>query len=578
MSQKRLKRLRRIEEAVVEIKEVKVFLPNFWEIIKKDWLYLLVISIFGVLLYFNGLKGDFVSDDYASITQETRVGDLSYMFTKGGTPGNSQFLITYLTYKLFGDSSPLPYHLASLFCFLIFNIIAYVLVVLVTKNNLLAKVTMLLFVFHPIHVESVTWISGRIYLILGIYICLSFINFVYYLDNGKNKYLWWSVLFFLLGFLTDRPRPFAVFLLMLLYIVFLGWNKVKDRLSKLLWPAILTMIVFVFVAWPFINSRISTVNSGTNASDSVFYDPLFQYPTEIPKYLQLLWFPVDLTLYHTMYVLPTWLNWLILINYLALVGYFYFKDKRYFWALCFIFISTAPSMSPIKVSWLVAERYMFLGSLGFCWFLALLFVDLKPKLKIVMPTLLFSLLCYGAVRIYSRNIDWQTNHNLWVNTCQVSPNSHNAWNNIGDDYDKLKDFDNAVKGFTQSVLVKPNYADAYHNRANIFFKTGRLDLARESYETAIRFSPTLYQTYLSLTQIDLHEKKADLALAHAAKAVELQPNDPQSNYVLGIVKAQIGQFDEAKKIFQGILTVYPTYTPASEALASLESIIRSQKK
>jgi len=215
---------------------------------------------------------------------------------------------------------------------------------------------------------------------------------------------------------------------------------------------------------------------------------------------------------------------------------------------------------------------MFLGSLGFCWFLGLLVNDHWKKFKYLTPTLLFSLLAYYGVRTYTRNIDWSTNHNLWVNTCQVSPNSHNAWNNIGDDYDKLKDYDNAVKGFTQSVLVKPNYADAYHNRANIFFKTGRLDLARESYDTALRFSPTLFQTYLSLTQIDLNEGKLDLALAHANEAVKIQPNDPQANFVLGIVYAQGGRMEEAKKIMKQILMAYPDYKIARDALTQMESI------
>ena len=186
-------------------------------------------------------------------------------------------------------------------------------------------------------------------------------------------------------------------------------------------------------------------------------------------------------------------------------------------------------------------------------------------------------MAYYGVTIYIRNINWKTNHNLWVNTCQVSPNSHNAWNNIGDDYDKLKDYPNAIKGFTQSVLVKPNYADAYHNRANILFKIGNLDLARESYEIALRFSPTLYQTYLSLTQIDLMQKRGDLALAHASKAVELQPNDLQSNYILGVVYAQTGKLNEAKSIFQKILTVYPGYQAAREALGQVETLIKSSQ-
>ena len=569
MSQRKLKKQRRIES--IAVKEEKVFLPNFWEIIKKDWIYLLLITILGIFLYANAMSGAFVSDDYATITQNPKIGDFWYTMNWNSF-GNSMNLSNFFVYKLFGNDSPLPYHMMSLMWFLVFNVLGYVLIKLVSKNDWVAKIAMLLFVFHPIHVEAVSWIAGRIYLIIAVYIVASLINFIYFIDNGKIKNLIYSGVFFILAFSTDRPRPFAVFLLIALYLFVIGWKKFLQKYSKYIIVLTIVAVIALIISWPSINARINIVNGGYNATGSIFYDPFFQYPTAVSKYLQLLFVPVDLTLYHTMYVFPNWLNWAILLNYFALTIYFYFKDKRYFWALSFIFVSIAPSISPIKVSWLVAERYMFLGSLGFCMFLALLADDHWKKLKILVPVTLVSVLIIFGIRTYIRNVDWSSNHNLWVNTCQISPNSHNAWNNIGDDYDKLKDYDNAVKGFTQSVLVKPNYADAYHNRANIFFKSGRLDLARESYDTALKFSPSLYQTYLSLTQIDLMEKKADLALQHASKAVELKPDDIQSVFVLGVVNAQIGRIEEAKKILQSILNVYPDYAPARNAMMQIEQI------
>jgi tetratricopeptide (TPR) repeat protein len=576
MSQKRLKQLRR-KESVVTTEVNKLFLPNFWEIVKSGWKYLLVVSILAVVLYANGMWGGFVSDDYATITQNPRIGDFWYNMTTSGI-ANSMNMSNYFVYKIFGNSNPVPYHLVSLLWFLLFNILAFVFIKLITKNDWVAKLSVMIFVFHPIHVEAVSWIAGRIYLILAVYILASVINFIYFIDTGKIRSLLWSGLFFVLAFGTDRPRPFGIFLIIVLYLFLVGWRSFLSKYLKYIWVFVAVGLIALIISWPYISDRIGVVNSGVNTSGSIFYNPLFQYPTALSKYLQLLFLPVDLTLYHTMYVFPWWLNWMILVNYLALVIYFYFKDKRYFWALSFVFVSIAPSISPIKVSWLVAERYIFLGSLGFCLFWGLLMNDHWKKFKTWTPVLLMLLLIYYGAGIYFRNIDWRTNHNLWVNTCQVSPNSHNAWNNIGDDYDKLKDYDNAVKGFTQSVLVKPNYADAYHNRANIFFKAGRFDLARESYETALRFSPNLYQTYLSLTQIDLMEKKGDLALAHASKAVEIKPDDLQSYYVLGIVKAQTGSLDEAKNIFEKILQRFPDYELASSALKEINRVMSSQNK
>lgn len=236
-----------------------------------------------------------------------------------------------------------------------------------------------------------------------------------------------------------------------------------------------------------------------------------------------------------------------------------------------MFLASVASMAPVKVGWLVAERYMFLGSLGFCLVLVLFWDRIPKKLKLVKLTVFVCLIIGFTVRTFVRNIDWQTNHKLWVNTVQTSPNSHNAWNNIGDDYDKLKDYENAIKGFTQSTVMKANYADAYHNRANIYLKTGRLDLARDSYLTALKYSPGLFQTYVSLTQVELMQKKPEKAMEYAKKTVEMQPNNFQAHYVLGVVLAQSGNREEALKEIKISLQLNPNFGPAKDALVKLNS-------
>ncbi len=570
MSQRKLKKIRQIEKMAVE-ETKKDYLPKFWSFLFKNWKFLIAIILLSVGLFANGMKGDFVSDDYASITQNPNVGDFSYMFT-GSNFGNSQTLTTFLVYKLFGNSSPIPYHVISLVYFIIFTILAYGLIFLVIKNDWIAKLTTILFIFLPIHVEAVSWISGRIYIILGIYTVAALINFIYYIDREKPRYLISSGIFFLLGFLTDKPRPFALFLLMAVYMLYIGIDKIKQSWWRIMGISALLGIVAIVVAWPNITRRINIVNSGYNSTESIFYNPFFQYPTGVSKYLQLLWFPSDLTLYHTMYVLPNWLNWVIILTYLLAIVYFCIKNKPYFFALAFIMAATFPSISPIKVSWLVAERYMFLGSLGFCLFVVLILMDVAKYLRLLAPVLGGCLISYYGVRLILRNADWRTNHSLWVNTCQVSPNSHNAWNNIGDDYDKLKDYNNAVKGFSQSTFVKPNYADAYHNRANIFFKGGRLDLARESYGIALNFTPSLFQTYLSLCQIDLNERRYDLALAHAQEAIKIEPNNPQPPYVAAVTYAQMGDLQSAKTILNQMLITYPDFPQTRMALEQIKKM------
>jgi len=569
MSQKKYRRLRALErerEAIDDKRENLAVQEGFWEIIRKNWTFLLIIGMGVVLIYLNALHGDFVSDDYASITQNPDVLNPRVMFSGF----NTMRIGTYLLAVIFGIKNPLGFHLNSLFLYLIFIILAFAFIYRMFGKKLAISTT-LLFAFHPIHVEAVSWISGRIYIILAIYILLGLMAFIYYLETGKYKFLGWVILFFILGFLIDKPRPFSLIFLMVLVVFYFGWGKVRDKLSKFI-PYIITFsIAFFILSIPYIRSRVAVVNSGYNFSESIFYNPFFQYPTGIAKYLQLLWLPIDLTLYHTMYVFEPWLNWLILLLFLAIMWYWGKKDKRYWFALMFILLALAPSMAPVKVSWLVAERYMFLGSLGFCLFLALLLEAIDLRIKNLSYLILSLLLVFYGIRVYLRNIDWQTNHNLWVRTVQYSWNSHNAWNNIGDDYDKLGQYDNAIKGFGQSYAVKNNYADAYHNQANIFFKIKRYDLARQGYELALKFHPGLYQSYISLTQVALYQGDLNGALAYANKLIESQPNNPQAYYVMGVVLAQGGKLKEAEDYLNYALQLNPNFTPAVNTLKQISA-------
>ncbi|MFA6518465.1 MAG: tetratricopeptide repeat protein [Candidatus Shapirobacteria bacterium] len=565
MSQKRLKRIKRAEVLKIVDRPVESFL-GIRGIIKENWKFLLALCVGVFLLYFNSLNGNFVSDDYAAITQNSNVKDLSILFSSFRS---SPSVINAIIAMIFGVGSSFPFHFANTALYLL-SILLFFIFANISFGKNVAKISVLMFSVLPVHVEAVSWISGKPYLLNAIGMFALLLFFAAYDATKNKKYLYYFFAFLPVATYFEPVRSLAIFLILPIYVLTLSKNISKGLFIK--WYLILIFLVgsilFLMLKNDIFN-RINEVNSGTNGSGEIFYNPLFQYPTAAAKYLQIALFPADLTLYHTMYIFPVWLNWSILITYLVSLVYFFWKNKKIFFCLAFIFAATASSMAPIKVSWLVAERYIFLGSTGVALLLGYLFDSIIDGFVKLGPFFLVVILSVYSIRTFYRNIDWQTNHNLWVNTCQVSPNSHNAWNNIGDDYDKLGQYDNAVRGFTQSVLVKPNYADAYHNRANIFFKTGRLDLARESYQTALSLNPAMFQTYLSLTQIDLTEKRIDLALVHAKKIVELQPNSLQAIYVMGVVQAEAGNNEEAKKIFNYILQAVPNYSPAREALNKL---------
>ena len=577
MSQRKIKKQRAVEKTVVEtVESSEKIKHSIKSILKNNWLFLVIVSVGILLLFLNAMKGDFVSDDYATIINNSDIHSWSY-FSHNLTP---VVLANFLIGNIFGVI-PFSYHLFSILFYILTCWVALVFLNFVTNENV-SRISIMIFALMPIHVESVSWISGKPYLFIALFVMLSFIFYVKYLEEKKIGYIWISSIIFILATASDPIRPYCLFAVIGLYLLLVNRNEFWKMTVKLIPIMMLLIVVGVFMKWQMISVRVGIVNSGYNASDSIFYNPFFQYPTGIPKYLQLMFFPFDLTLYHTMYVFPVLLNWSILLIFLGLCGYAFIKNKGIFFALVFFLVTLLPSMAPVKVSWLVAERYGYLPSLGIAMFMGIIINDIWKKNKFLAWGIIGCFSVTFSVRTFMRNIDWQTNHKLWVNTCQVSPNSHNAWNNIGDDYDKLatiaktgeeksRQYENAIKGFTQSTIVKPNYADAFHNRANIFFKIGRLDLARESYNTALHFSPGLYQTYLSLTQIDMMEGKDQLALQHAMQATQIEPNNPQAIYVLAVVYAQTGNLQKAAEILTEMVRVYPKFNIAAETLKQVKA-------
>ncbi|OIP87712.1 hypothetical protein CO009_01400 [Candidatus Shapirobacteria bacterium CG_4_8_14_3_um_filter_35_11] len=568
MSQRKIKKLKKqVEQMAIVKTEITTKFDGFIAIVKSNWKFLVGLCVGVAVLYLNSLNGNFVSDDYATITNNPLIGDFGFAMS-----GSIVSLSNYLIFKIFGFAGSFPYHLFNLLVYLSVIVLGFVFMYLVTRQKIITQIATLLFATMPLHVEVVSWISGKPYLIMALAFLISIILFISYIKTDDKKYIFPLLASIALNLFVDKIRFFSFVFVAIIYAITYDWKrKYKIGWAKFLLVGLVFITIIGFWAWPAIMVRITAVNSGINASGGLFYNPFFQYPTSIAKYLQLMWFPIDLTLYHTMYIFPNWLNWALILLYIVMVGYFYFKNKNYFFILIFIFAAAAPSMAPVKVSWLVAERYLFLGSMGFCLFLGYIIYDLSKYFKLISSVLFVLILILSVIRTYLRNQDWQTNHNLWVNTCQVSPNSHNAWNNIGDDYDKLKDYQNAIKGFTQSTIVKPNYADAYHNRANIFFKIGRLDLARESYETAIKINPNLFQTYMSLVQIDLNEKNMERAMQDATRLLQFDQMNPQSWYIMGIVQVQFGEIENAQKSMTKALELAPGYKLANDALIQLNS-------
>lgn len=195
--------------------------------------------------------------------------------------------------------------------------------------------------------------------------------------------------------------------------------------------------------------------------------------------------------------------------------------------LIWLVIGLSPTLLPLGVAWIVAERYVYFGAIGVFVLIAWGLVSLaqKPKQTEAGWAVITLLVCLLIVRTLVRNSNWQNQDVLWLSAERTSPTSPQNHNNLGDLYGRRGDFKLAERHFMQAISLNQNYADAMHNLANTYFQTGKLDEAMEWYTKALKFKPSLWQSHQQLGSIYYQKGDKQKALAEFKKALGIIPTD-----------------------------------------------------
>lgn len=303
-------------------------------------------------------------------------------------------------------------------------------------------------------------------------------------------------------------------------------------------------------------------------------NPFIQIPIAITSYLELIFWPKNLTIYHsemTFNLVQYFIRLTFFIIFLGIIAYSYKRNRQAFFWLCFFFITLLPTLTPFGISWIVAERYVYLGSLGIFVVVALIFrrLGMIPKLRLGINIIFFLILSLLLLRTIMRNNDWKNEDNLWIATAKTSPSSPVTHNNLGDVYSRHGDLEKAIEEFKKAIAINPRYADAYHNLATTYLSMNNLEEATENYQRAISLNQNLWQSYQNLAAIYFKQRKYNLAKEILIAAMNIVSNQPNLHANLGLVYYRLDDKEKAKKEFEEALSLDPGNKIAVEALLNL---------
>lgn len=522
--------MNKVELSFTSVKDIKKV------IISNIPMFLIIVALC-ILVYANGMGGEFVSDDIPGIVNNPVVQNVGLAVKNLSL----QHLVWSILYTTFGANET-PFHILSLVLH-ITNVCLFFLIVYNLFNKKVAAIASVLYAVHPLASEAILWISAVNYLWNTLFLYISILLYLLYKKSGNKKYL--ISIFGLFAFLTISFSNFWIlmtpFFLAGLDFFLLQKNNSLKFLTKLIPLFALGIVAFIYFGYFRSGIQVGERISSLATPEATPFINRLPYSFYMPA--EQLIFPKDLTLYHEGEKISPFkfhAMTVVVLAFFILLIYLWTKSKNrtVVGLVAMIYISLLPVFSPLQVAWFTAERYDYIAVGLFCILLSMLFLKLDKKSSVkslaIILTVVLTVIYSG--RTIARTNDWKTRKSVWLATARVSPYSPRVHNNLGDVYGSEQNWQLSVAHFQTAIKLKPNYAEAMHNLGNTYMIMGKLDLAKEWLIKSLQYNPNLYQS--------LHK--------------------------LGLIAYNQGDPETAKKYFEQALQVNPNYLPAIQALQALQ--------
>jgi protein O-mannosyl-transferase len=557
-----------MSKTIVKNKKKEITKPQ-----KSLWPLIVVLVISVLIIYFPAFKNGLLNwDDNLYITDNNQIKSLENipLFFSQFYIGNYQPL-TLFAYSLiyqFAELQPFLYHFTNVLFHLFNTLLIFYFVKSLIKNTNIAFLVALLFAIHPMHVESVAWVSGLKDVLYTFFFFVSLICYLKFIRKNKKLYYLLSIVFFLFSLLSKGQ---AVVLFPVLFLVdYLERGKLFSKWIEKI-PFFILSVVFGIMAM-FAQKSANTMGDLSSIS---FFEQLALACYSFTMYIIKILFPFNLS---SFYPYPTMVNgkipseyWLFLLV-IPLVAYFLFrfykKNKWLFFGVLFFIINIILLIQMIPVgNCIMADRYTYISAIGLNIVIISLFLkyfEIK-KWKYLLTTLLSGYFIFLAVTAYNQTKKWKNEFTLWDNVLKVYPDIPFVLVLRGCEYNTRGEYDKAMVDFDKAISLDSKDGSAYFNRGVAKSKIGDFKNAIPDFEKADELKiekKHFVNLYVSWGGALANTGKLKEAMKLFDKAIDLDPNDASVYNNRGITKAMLGDTNGAITDFDMAIKLNPEFTDA----------------
>ena len=532
-------------------------MDSFSAIIKKDYRIFVLFFVLICIFYGNTLSNGFILDDHAVIERNSYVQSLQYLpkvFTGciwESALGNCQATLYYrpvmsLSLLLTSQISLKPwlFRLVNLFYLFLAVSLVYLVGSFIISKRFLAFCAAIIFLIHPVNNEIGNWISTMPDVTLAIFILLDLYFYFRYQKTKSNRDLILLNLFFFLGLLAKEQMIELIIIFIAIDLLFFK-IKSRDFLKRDQVKKYVCILVPLLVYYLMRRSVLGPFNRITSEGKD-FWGPytiserVYAFVKLFAIYLGEFVYPLPLMMLRQFEIKNNLANvsflfYVLIFGGFVFIIYWLVKKKQNLLALSLIWFFVF-LLLPLSVFWVAggdvyAERYLFVPSIGLCFFVAaglnsfhqgdkkilaffkrvgLVFRE-KQRRQIVMAVIALIIVVSWIV-VFPNNKNWRDDVTIF--RANIAQDNKTA--------------------FFHSVL-----ADELFNR-------GDYEGAKKEYETIIQLNPPHYGLDVIYSNLGDHYyifKDYAKAEEHYLKAFELSGGkNYESNYQLGNIAAEKGDY------------------------------------
>ncbi len=544
--------------------------------------YVVVLFLFTVscMIYWPAMRGGLLWDDAAHVTRPDRqsfAGLYRIWFNLGATQQYYPLLHTafWLEHRLWGDVT-LGYHLTNV---LLHATVASLVYAVLRKLRIQgAFLAAAIFAVHPVHVESVAWISEQkntlsaVFYLTAMWAYLSF-------DQSQEKWLYILAFgLFALGLLTKT----VIATLPAALLVIFWWQRGKLSWRTDIWPLVpfflLGAVAGAFTAWverKYIGAEgndfdMTLVERGLLAGRGPWF-----------YFWKLLW-PTDLVFIYPRWKIDpaVWWQWLFPAATIVLLAAFWAVRHRWRGPLAgyLLFVGTLfPALGFLNVYpfifSFVADHFQYLASLGILVLIAAGATQAVNHMPSSWQTIArgFSVLALATLAV----LTWRDAHaysdvaTLYKTTLARNPTCWLACNNLGLEYASAGRHQDAVRLYEQAIRLRPDYAQAHCDLGVSLGVMGRPQEAIAQFRLALELWPGFGDAYNNLGRTLVLTGKPREAIEYHQRAVQLLTGNAEAKTNLAIALAAAGETAQAIEQLEQVLKRQPQSVDAHFQLAQV---------